>query len=131
MRLPGQALVVLRQVQAGDAHRIVHDLSIGRISPDLVCSKIEEWDHITSHVRYGSGYPEIPHWYEVPFFKGQKKIVLGHKGETIRAIGEASRKELAEIIEQKVHLFLFVKVREGWGNDPARYRDLGLTFPKE
>lgn len=61
--------------------------------------------------------------------EGQKKIVLGHKGETIRAIGEASRKELAEIIEQKVHLFLFVKVRE-WGSDPERYREMGLDFPR-
>jgi GTPase len=60
--------------------------------------------------------------------EGQKKIVLGHKGETIRAIGEASRKELAEILEQKVHLFLFVKVRE-WGSDPERYREMGLDFP--
>jgi GTP-binding protein Era len=60
--------------------------------------------------------------------EGQKKIVLGHKGETIRAIGEAARKELAEIIEQPVHLFLFVKVRE-WGSDPERYREMGLEFP--
>lgn len=59
---------------------------------------------------------------------GQKKIVLGHKGETIRAIGEASRRELADILEQKVHLFLFVKVRE-WGADPERYREMGLDFP--
>jgi GTP-binding protein Era len=61
--------------------------------------------------------------------EGQKKFVLGHKGETIRAIGEASRKELAEILEQKVHLFLFVKVRE-WGSDPERYREMGLDFPR-
>ena len=60
--------------------------------------------------------------------EGQKKIVLGHKGETIRAIGEASRRELGEILEQKVHLFLFVKVRE-WGADPERYREMGLDFP--
>jgi GTPase len=60
----------------------------------------------------------------------QKKIVLGHKGETIRAIGQASRLELAEILEQKVHLFLFVKVRENWGNDPERYREMGLEFPR-
>ena len=59
----------------------------------------------------------------------QKKIVLGHKGETIKAIGQASRKEIAEILEQKVHLFLFVKVRENWGNDPERYREMGLEFP--
>lgn len=59
----------------------------------------------------------------------QKKIVLGHKGETIRAIGQASRMEIAAILEQKVHLFLFVKVRENWGNDPERYREMGLDFP--
>jgi GTP-binding protein Era len=59
----------------------------------------------------------------------QKKIVLGHKGETIRAIGQASRTEIAEILEQKVHLFLFVKVRENWGDDPERYREMGLEFP--
>jgi len=59
----------------------------------------------------------------------QKKIVLGHKGETIKAIGQASRKEIGEILEQKVHLFLFVKVRENWGNDPERYREMGLEFP--
>ena len=61
--------------------------------------------------------------------ESQKKIVLGHKGETIKAIGQASRKEIAEILEQKVHLFLFVKVRENWGNDPERYREMGLEFP--
>ena len=59
----------------------------------------------------------------------QKKIVIGKKGETIKAIGEAARKELSEILEQKVHLFLFVKVRENWGNDPERYREMGLDFP--
>ncbi|MEO3998637.1 GTPase Era [Mesorhizobium sp. CAU 1732] len=59
----------------------------------------------------------------------QKKIVLGHKGETIRSIGQAARKEIGDILEQKVHLFLFVKVRENWGNDPERYREMGLEFP--
>ncbi|MBN7756020.1 MULTISPECIES: GTPase Era [Alphaproteobacteria] len=59
----------------------------------------------------------------------QKKIVLGHKGSAIRAVGQAAREEIADILEQKVHLFLFVKVREGWGNDPERYREMGLEFP--
>ena len=59
----------------------------------------------------------------------QKKIVLGHKGETIKAIGQAARKEIAEILDQKVHLFLFVKVRGNWGDDPERYREMGLEFP--
>jgi len=63
--------------------------------------------------------------------ESQRKIVLGKGGQTIKAIGEASRRELAEIVEGKVDLFLFVKVREGWGEDPERYRAMGLEFPKE
>lgn len=59
----------------------------------------------------------------------QKAIVLGEKGRTIRAIGQAARQEIAEILEQPVHLFLFVKVRENWGDDPERYREMGLDFP--
>jgi GTPase len=61
----------------------------------------------------------------------QKRIVLGKGGAMIKQLSMESRKELSEIIERPVHLFLFVKVREGWGDDPARYRDLGLSFPKE
>ena len=58
----------------------------------------------------------------------QKKIVLGKNGDAIKSISTASRKELSEILEQPVHLFLFVKVRENWGDDPARYADWGLNF---
>ena len=54
--------------------------------------------------------------------ESQRKIVLGKGGATIKAIGAEARKEIAELTEQKVHLFLFVKVREGWGDDPERYR---------
>ena len=61
----------------------------------------------------------------------QKKIALGRNGETIKAISTASRKELSEILEQPVHLFLFVKVRENWGDDPERFREMGLEFPRE
>lgn len=61
--------------------------------------------------------------------ESQKKIVLGAGGETIRSIGQAARKDIGEILEQKVHLFLFVKVRENWGDDPERYREMGLEFP--
>jgi GTP-binding protein Era len=63
--------------------------------------------------------------------ESQRKIVLGKGGATIKAIGEAARKEIAAITEGAVHLFLFVKVREGWGDDPERYRAMGLEFPKE
>ncbi len=63
--------------------------------------------------------------------ESQKKIVLGKGGATIKAIGADARREIAAAIEQPVHLFLFVKVREGWGDDPERYREMGLEFPKE
>ena len=63
--------------------------------------------------------------------ESQKKIVLGKGGATIKAIGADARREIAAAIEQRVHLFLFVKVREGWGDDPERYREMGLEFPKE
>lgn len=58
----------------------------------------------------------------------QKAIVLGKGGKRIKALGQAAREELEEIFERRVHLFLFVKVREKWGDDPERYRDLGLDF---
>jgi GTPase len=63
--------------------------------------------------------------------ESQRKIVLGKAGQTIKAIGAAARADIAEAIDQPVHLFLFVKVREGWGDDPERYREMGLEFPKE
>jgi GTPase len=60
----------------------------------------------------------------------QRKIVLGKGGQTIKAIGQAARREIAEIAETPVHLFLFVKVRENWSDDPERYREMGLEFPR-
>jgi GTP-binding protein Era len=63
--------------------------------------------------------------------ESQRKIVIGKGGQTLKAIGESSRREITDIVEHKVHLFLFVKVREGWGDDPERYRAMGLEFPKE
>ena len=63
--------------------------------------------------------------------ESQRKIVLGKGGQAIKAIGAAARAEIAKAAEQPVHLFLFVKVREGWGNDPERYREMGLEFPRE
>jgi GTP-binding protein Era len=62
--------------------------------------------------------------------ESQRKIVLGKGGQTIKGIGQAARREIAEIAEAPVHLFLFVKVRENWGDDPERYREMGLEFPK-
>ncbi len=63
--------------------------------------------------------------------ESQRKIVLGKGGSSIKAIGAAARKEIAKLLERTVHLFLFVKVREGWGDDPERYRGMGLEFPKD
>ena len=62
--------------------------------------------------------------------ESQRKIVLGKAGQTIKAIGAAARSDIAASIERPVHLFLFVKVRERWADDPERYREMGLEFPK-
>jgi len=63
--------------------------------------------------------------------ESQRKIVLGKGGQTIKAIGSEARREIAQVIERSVHLFLFVKVRAGWGEDPERYREMGLEFPRD
>ena len=63
--------------------------------------------------------------------ESQRKIVLGKGGATIKAIGAAARADIAAAIEQPVHLFLFVKVREGWSDDPERYRAMELEFPQK
>ena len=63
--------------------------------------------------------------------ESQRKIVLGKGGQSIKAIGADARRELAGIVGGKVHLFLFVKVRENWSDDPERYREMGLEFPKD
>ena len=58
----------------------------------------------------------------------QRSIVLGKNGQMIKLIGMESRKELSEVVDAKVHLFLFVKVREKWGDDPSHYTNWGLDF---
>ena len=60
--------------------------------------------------------------------KSQKPIVLGKGGKTIKSIGASSRREMEEWLGRRVHLFLFVKVREKWSDDPARYQQAGLEF---
>lgn len=62
--------------------------------------------------------------------ESQRRIVLGAKGAMIKEIGSAARAEIAEIAGTPVHLFLFVKVRERWGEDPERFREMGLDYPK-
>jgi GTP-binding protein Era len=60
--------------------------------------------------------------------EGHKKIVIGAKGATLKAIGAAARRDIEEVIEGRAHLFLFVKVREKWQDDPERYREMGLDW---
>ncbi len=59
---------------------------------------------------------------------GQKQIVLGRQGAMIKKIGQSARRELEEILEERIHLFLFVKVRENWGEDKARYTTWNLDY---
>lgn len=61
--------------------------------------------------------------------ESQRKIVLGKGGRAVKKISMEARTEIAELVESPVHLFLFVKVRERWGDDPERYREMGLDFP--
>ncbi len=61
---------------------------------------------------------------------GHKKIVIGKAGQTIKAISTAARTDISEAADRPVHLFLFVKVRENWADDPERYREMGINFPK-
>ncbi len=61
---------------------------------------------------------------------GHKKIVIGEGGQTLKSIGKAARREIGEAAECEVHLFLHVKVRENWLDDPERFRGMGLEFPK-
>ncbi len=59
---------------------------------------------------------------------GQKAIILGKNGAMIKKVGEASRQELTHLLGKPVHLFLFVKVKANWGDDPSQYTDWGLDF---
>ncbi len=59
---------------------------------------------------------------------GHKGIVLGHKGETIKAVGQAARAEIEEFLGRQVHLFLKVKVRPNWLDEAERYCEMGLDF---
>jgi GTP-binding protein Era len=62
---------------------------------------------------------------------GQKGIVLGKGGQTVKIIGELARKEMEDLFGRRVHLFLFVKVREDWADNREHYREIGLDFPEE
>ena len=59
---------------------------------------------------------------------GQRAIILGHQGQTLKWIGQTSREELTELLDRKVHLFLHVKVRENWAEERGMFEDMGLDF---
>jgi GTP-binding protein Era len=59
---------------------------------------------------------------------GQRGILVGKGGQTLKSIGEASRTELAELLDRPVHLFLHIKVKSNWSEDRAYFRDIGLDF---
>lgn len=73
---PGTPLVILNRVLPGDVSAIVKDLVKHTINPKRALCKIESWDHLTGKIVYGEGFAGIPQWDQIPFFKGQKKIVL-------------------------------------------------------
>jgi GTP-binding protein Era len=63
--------------------------------------------------------------------EGQKAIVLGKGGATVKTIGELARKEMEDLFGRRVHLFLFVKVRQDWADSRDHYREIGLDYPDE
>ena len=60
--------------------------------------------------------------------EGQRSIVLGEGGQKIKAVRLAAQPEIEALTGRKVHLFLHVKVRENWPDDPERYRAMGLDY---
>ena len=81
VRVPGSPLLILRRVQPEHVDHILEALERGALpNAELVLCRIDEWDHLTGHVRYGGGYGDIPAWDEVPFFEGQLKIALRNCG---------------------------------------------------
>ena len=60
--------------------------------------------------------------------EGQKTIVLGKNGAMIKKIGQSARMELEALLEERIHLFLYVKVRENWAEEASHYSDWGLNF---
>ncbi|VBB45808.1 conserved hypothetical protein [uncultured Paludibacter sp.] len=77
---PQKPILVYSKVDEKDAKRIFENLIKGKIHKNKLLCKIDDWDFLTSKAEFGKGYEEIPHWDEIPFFKGQKKVVLRHAG---------------------------------------------------
>jgi GTP-binding protein Era len=116
----------------------ISDMPLRLLAAEITREKI--FDRLHDELPYSSTV-ETELWQDMPdgsarleqtiyvLREGHKKIVIGAGGRTIKAIGTAARKEIIEAAGQRVHLFLFVKVREHWLDDPERYRKMGLDFP--
>jgi len=76
----GKSMLVYSKVDEKDAVHIIDGLLKGKIYRKKILCRIDEWDFHTAKVDFGKGYDDIPHWNEIPFFKGQKKIVLRDAG---------------------------------------------------
>ena len=118
----------------------ISDAPLRQLAAEITREKL--YLHLREELPYQSTV-ETDQWQELPDSsvrleqtiyverESQRKIVLGKAGQTIKGIGAAARRELAAVLERPAHLFLFVKVREHWGDDPERYREMGLEFPRE
>jgi GTPase len=118
----------------------ISDMPLRLLAAEITREKI--FDRLHDELPYSSTV-ETELWQDMPdgsarieqtiyvLREGHKKIVIGEGGRTIKGIGTAARKEIIKAAGQRVHLFLFVKVREHWADDPERYREMGLDFPKE
>jgi GTP-binding protein Era len=137
------ARYLARSVPQGPWHYAADEptaLPLRLLAAELTREKI--YDHLHDELPYAAAV-ETTQWQEQKDGsvrveqtiyverESQRKIALGKGGATIKRISTESRKELMEILERPVHLFLFVKVRAGWGDDPERYRELGLDFPSD
>ncbi len=77
---PEKPMLVYSKVDEKDTKRIIDNLQKGKLYKNKLLYRIDKWDFLTSEVEFGKGYDEIPHWDEIPFFQGQKKLVLRHAG---------------------------------------------------
>jgi NADH-quinone oxidoreductase subunit F len=76
----GKPMFVYSKVDEKDGERIVESIMSGSVYRKKILCRIDAWDHLTAYFEYGKGYEQIPHWDEIPFYKGQKKIVLRNAG---------------------------------------------------
>src|SRR5690606_22135738 len=77
---PGKPMLIYSRVEPKDLPRILDSLSTGKRNAKKVLCRIDAWDHHTTYIEYGKGFEKIPHWNELPFFRGQQKIVLRNAG---------------------------------------------------